>query len=98
MATVFVRHKVADYAAWKPVYDADLPRRNAAGLKEVGIYRESGDENMVLLIWEVENPEVMTEMLQSEDLAEKMKEAGVLTKPEAWIGNPLGTAATGTTG
>ncbi len=98
MATVFFRHKVADYSAWKPLYDADQPRRDVAGLKEVGIYRESSDENMVLAIFEVENLEVMKEMLQSEDLAEKMKEAGVLTKPEAWIGNPLGTAATGTTG
>ncbi len=90
MATVFLRHKVADYSAWKPLYDADLPRRNAAGIKEVGIYRESSDENMVLLIFEVENSEVIKEMLQSEDLAEVMKEAGVLTKPEVWIGNPVG--------
>ena len=90
MATAFLRTKVADYSAWKPLYDADLPRRNAAGLKEVGIYQESSDENMVLVIWEVEDPEVMKEMLQTEDLAEKMKEAGVLDKPEVWIGNPLG--------
>ena len=90
MATVFIRHEVADYSAWKPIYDADLPRRNAAGLKEIGVYREASDENMVVVIFEVENPEVIKEMLQSEDLAEKMKEAGVLTKPEVWVGNPIG--------
>ncbi|MCH8293301.1 cyclase [Candidatus Poribacteria bacterium] len=90
MATVFLKHEVADYSAWKPLYDADLPRRNAAGLKEIGVYREASDENMVVVIFEVENPEVIKEFLQSEDLAEKMKEAGVLTKPEVWVGNPIG--------
>ncbi len=90
MATVFLKHEVADYSAWKPLYDADLPRHNAAGLKEIGVYREASDENMVLVIFEAENLEVFKEMLQSEDLAEKMKEAGVLTKPEVWVGNPIG--------
>ena len=90
MATVFLKHEVADYSAWKPLYDADLPRRNAAGLKEIGVYREASNENMVVIIFEVENLEVFKEMLQSEDLAEKMKEAGVLTKPEVWVGNPIG--------
>lgn len=61
MATVFIRHRVADNSAWKPIYDADLPRRNAAGLKEIGVYRETSDENMLLVIFEVENPEVINE-------------------------------------
>ena len=79
MVTVFIRHKVADYSAWKPLFDADRPRHHSAGINEVGIYRESSDENMVLVIFEAENQEAIKEMLQSEDLAEKMKEAGVLT-------------------
>ena len=86
MVTVFIRHEVADYSVWKPLFDADSLRRNH---KEIGVYREASNENMVLVILEVENSEVLKEMLQSEDLAEKMKEAGVLTKPEVWVGNPL---------
>ncbi len=90
MATVFLKHEVADYSAWKPLYDADKPRHDAAGLKEIGVYREVSNKNMVLVIFEVENLETIKEMLQSEDLAKVMKEAGVLTKPEVWVGNPIG--------
>src|SRR6266480_1215614 len=31
---MLIRHKVADFAKWKPVYDAHLPARQKAGLKE----------------------------------------------------------------
>ncbi|MFQ5675533.1 MAG: hypothetical protein ACE5G1_06505, partial [bacterium] len=55
VSTVFLRHKVADYSAWRPVYDADEPRRNEAGLKEIGVYRDADDENMILLVWETDN-------------------------------------------
>jgi hypothetical protein len=35
MNYVLVRHKVADFSKkWKPVYDAYLPARQKAGLKE----------------------------------------------------------------
>jgi len=30
MASMFVRHRVADYAKWKPVFDEHEPMRRAA--------------------------------------------------------------------
>ena len=35
MATIFLRHSVADYDAWRPLFDDDRPRRDTAGLTEV---------------------------------------------------------------
>ncbi len=88
-STVFLKHKVADYDAWRSAYDADTPRRAAAGLKEMGVYMEADDENMLLLVWEANNMDTFNSMLESPDLAAKMKEAGVVSKPEAWVGQPL---------
>jgi hypothetical protein len=35
MAHLMVRHKVADFAKWKPVFDGHHPTREAAGLKDL---------------------------------------------------------------
>ena len=86
---VFVKHSVADYSAWRPVYDADASRRAEAGLKEMGVYRDANDENMLLLVWQSDNMDTFNSMLESPDLAEKMKEAGVTSKPEAWVGKAV---------
>ena len=88
-STVFLKHKVADYSAWRPVYDADAPRRAEAGLKEVGVYRDADDENMVLIVWETDDTNAFKAMMESPELAEKMKEAGVTSEPETWIGKSL---------
>lgn len=89
VSTVFIKHNVADYAAWRSAYDTDEPRRTEAGLKEVGVYRHSDDENMILLVWESNNLTAFNSMLESPDLAEKMKEAGVTSKPESWVGKDV---------
>ena len=34
MPYVLVRHKVADFSKWKPAYDAHLPARKEADLRE----------------------------------------------------------------
>ncbi len=83
---VFLKHKVADYSAWRPAYDADASTRAEAGLKEAGVYRDADDENMILIVWDAEDGNALQAMLESPDLAEKMKAAGVTSKPEAWMG------------
>ena len=89
MGTVVLRHKVADYSAWRPVYDADAPRRAEAGLKEVGVYRDADDENMVLIVWGTEDGDTVKALVESPDLADKMKEAGVTSEPQVWMGESM---------
>ena len=86
MPTIFARHPVADYEAWRRVYDDDLPRRDAAGLREVGVYRDTNYPNMVLLVWDADSTDGFMEMLGSEGLRDRMEEAGVVGAPETWIG------------
>ncbi len=89
MPTIFLQHRVADYDAWRPAYDEDVERRSAAGLSEIGVFRKTGDENLVLLVWGAENVESFQAMLNSEDLKDKMQEAGVVSEPEIWIGEGM---------
>ena len=89
MSTIFLQHRVADYESWRPAYDEDVERRSAAGLSEIGVFRKTGDENLVLLVWGAENVESFQAMLNSEDLKHKMQEAGVVSEPEIWIGEGL---------
>ena len=89
MPTIFLQHRVADSEAWKPVYDEDADRRSAAGLSEIGVYRKTGDENLVLLVWGAENVEGFQAMFTSEELKGKMQEAGVISEPEVWIGEGI---------
>ena len=85
MATIFLQHRIDNYDTWKPVYDGDTERRNAAGLTEIGVYRKAGDENLVLLVWSADSIEGFKTMVDSEELKAKMQEAGVVSEPEVWI-------------
>ena len=89
MPTIFIQHRLADYDTWKPVYDGDIERRNAAGLKEIGVFRKAGDENLVLVVFGAESIEGFKAMLTSEGLKAKMQEAGVVSEPEVWIGEEM---------
>ncbi len=58
-------------------------------MSEVGVFRKTGDENLVLLVWGTENVEGFQAMLTSEALKDKMQEAGVISEPEVWIGEGM---------
>jgi len=89
MSRFYLSHPVSDFEAWKPIYDADSDRRDAAGLTEVGVYRKVGDENNVLVVFEGDDPSKMSAMLADPAMGEKMKEAGVQSHPDVFVGNKL---------
>ena len=86
MAMVFVQHRVADFEVWKPLFEEDKDRRTGAGVRDVGVFRQAGDENMILVSFETDDPAGFMKMMGDPDLAAKMKEAGVISEPQAWIG------------
>lgn len=49
---LLVRHKVADFAKWKPVYNDHLAARQKAGLKEVHLLRNIENANEVILLFQ----------------------------------------------
>ncbi len=90
MARIFMTHRVSDYDAWKVIYDEDAPRRQAGGLSEAGHYHSSDDRNSFLIVWDMETDvsgatAAVEGMLRDPELAQLMRDNGVLDKPEFWI-------------
>jgi hypothetical protein len=85
MNYVLVRHKVADFSKWKPVYDAHLPARQAAGGTELYLLRNIDNPNEVIVLLEVEDLQKAREFVASDDLRERMQESGVIDKPDTYF-------------
>lgn len=78
---VLVQHEVADYDAWKKVFDADEARRTEAGLELRGISINADNPKQVGLMFATEDPEKIKGMIASDELKAKMKEGGVTSEP-----------------
>jgi len=82
MAHLLVRHTVADYAKWKPVYDGHQAARQKAGLREKNLLRSIDNPNEVVLLFEAEDLKRAQAFAESSDLREAMQKAGVVGKPD----------------
>jgi hypothetical protein len=82
MTRLLIRHKVADFAKWKPAYDAHLTARKEAGLKEQSLLRGIDNPNEVVILFEAEDLKRAKTFTESSNLREVMLKAGVLDKPD----------------
>ena len=82
---MLVRHKVADSAKWKPVYDAHLSARQNAGLKEEHLFHNADNPNEVLLLFSVEDVDKAKAFAASDDLRQAMENAGINDKPDVYF-------------
>ena len=85
MIHMLVRSKVTDFDKWKPVYDAHLPARQKAGLKEEHLFRNADDPNEVILLFSVEDIDKAKAFAASDDLRQAMQRAGVSDKPDVYF-------------
>ena len=85
MPHLLVRHKVLDFSKWKPAYEAHLPARQQAGLREEHLLRNMDDPNEVILLFEVKELEKAKEFGASAGLREAMQDAGVVDKPDLYF-------------
>jgi heme-degrading monooxygenase HmoA len=84
MSYVMVKHTVADYARWKPIFDADGANREIAGSQGGQLLRSADDPNEVVILfeWDLEKARQYS---QSEEVRAKMQEAGVLDPPDFYF-------------
>ena len=82
MTYLMVRHKVADFGEWKPVYDAHAPARAKAGLKEEHLFRNMDNPDEIVLLFSAEDLGKAKAFAGSADLREAMQKAGVTDKPD----------------
>ena len=85
MATLFVRHTVADYGAWRQVYDEFDAERKSMGVTSHGVYQLEGDPNDVTAYHEFATAEAAKSFAASPRLKEVMGKAGVQGVPTVWI-------------
>jgi len=79
---VLIRHKVADFAKWKPVYDGHLPARQKVGLKEVHLLRNNDNPNEVILLFSAEDLDKAKAFVASDDVHQTMQRTGVSDEPD----------------
>ncbi len=84
-ATLFVKHKVRDYRAWKPVYDELGAVRKQNGVTTASIHRDPKDPNTVIVVHQFRDLTEATRFADSKDLKSAMEKAGVSGPPEFWL-------------
>lgn len=87
MATLFVRHDVADFDHWKRAYDDFDAERAPMGVTSHGVYRGDENPNDVTVYHEFETMEAAKSFAGSPRLREVMEAAGVEGLPTIWFAN-----------
>lgn len=82
MVYLLIRHKVADYETWKPVYDEHAATRKAAGSKGARLFRSTNDGNEVVAIMSWPDRQHAEAFANSPDLQAVMQKAGVIGVPD----------------
>ncbi len=78
---LLVRHKVADYAKWLPLYEAHDSVRLASGIHKYLIARGTEDSNMIMVAQGMDDVAKAKAFAASPDLKDVMKKAGVISDP-----------------
>lgn len=82
MATMIVKHKVADFNTWKTFFDSDQQNRIAAGWIRHDLLRDSADPNLVTIVGKTKSLDQARAFASSPKLKETMQSAGVISQPE----------------
>jgi quinol monooxygenase YgiN len=85
MITLFVRHQVRDFAAWRQVYDDLDATRQSMGVTGQAVYRGDGDPNDVTVSHDFATAEAAKQFVESEVLRNAMRRAGVASEPTIWL-------------
>jgi hypothetical protein len=79
---MLLRHKIRDFFEWKRVYDTLLMKRIEAGLVEKFLFRGIDDPNDIIILYQTRDHARAKTFAESDELREKMKQGGVVDKPE----------------
>jgi hypothetical protein len=85
MATLFVRHQAADYAAWRRMYDAFQPKAKTLGVQSDAVYQAADDPNNITVTHEFATLEAAQAFAGSPELRAAMHDAGVVGAPTVWF-------------
>jgi len=82
MVTLFVHHKVKDYAVWRKIFDDLTALRSGYGCSGHRVFQSPSEPNEITVISEWKNVDQANTYAASNDLKEGMKNAGVTSQPD----------------
>ena len=85
MPSLLIRCHVADYPAWKAVFDEHETSRRANGSQGGWLFRDADDPQEVLLLLAWDELERARLFADSDDLREALARAGVTDRPDIWF-------------
>lgn len=88
---VIVTHKVKDWEAWKRSFDSHKQVRVDAGLADRAISYSLSDNRMVTVAFIINDMRKAEAFMASQDLKDKMAEAGVVGPPDFFFYNVVQT-------
>lgn len=83
--TIFVRHTVADYAAWRTGYDAFDAIRKPLGVTNDAVYQSVDNPNDVTVTHDFPTLEAAKAFAGSAELKNAMSKYGVIGAPTVWF-------------
>lgn len=78
MPNLIVRVTVRDFDNWRRVYEANLPARQMAGLKELNLWRNADSPDEVVLLFEIADMAKAKAYISSPELKDKLEAGGVI--------------------
>jgi len=87
MTTLFVRHTVSDYKAWRKVYDSFAPTQKAGGVTAQAVYQAADNPNDVTITHDFASLERAKAFTENPELKAAMQKGGVVGAPMVWFTN-----------
>lgn len=81
MAVSLVLHRVADYDAWRKVYESVADMQKDGGVTQQSVHRMADDPDNVLVIHHFDTVDTAKAFFASPDLKDAMQRAGVQGEP-----------------
>ena len=85
MTILVVHHRVRDFDAWKPHFDAHQDVRASHGATAHWVYQAPGDANDVVVALQMPSAEAAQAFMGDPSLPEVMREAGVEGPPTVHV-------------
>jgi hypothetical protein len=85
MVGLVVMAEVADYAAWKTVFDEHADAHKKAGIIGTAVNQDAKNPNMITVLLQAETAEELTAFWGSAELKEGLKKSGVKGDPKTMM-------------
>ena len=87
MTYLFCKHKVAEYARWRRVFDSHAEAQRETGLHVLHVLRAADDPNLIVMLFRVDDVEKARAFTEAPSARETGEEAGVIGPAEMFYLN-----------